>query len=168
MNDSAVKQAEILARYLTGPEKLAQVVSGLAETQLDTAPRPGSWTVRQIVHHLADGDDLWKGFIKQAIGNPGGEFSLAWYWSMPQDEWAARWQYAARDIEPSLALFRSIREHIGQLLETNPHAWHNKLTVQLPQGKSETVTIGEIVEMQAHHVEHHLSAIRDILRTSET
>jgi hypothetical protein len=36
------------------PKHLKQAIAGLTETQLDTPYRPGGWTVRQVVHHLAD------------------------------------------------------------------------------------------------------------------
>ena len=36
------------------PGHLATAVLGLNEAQLDTPYRPGGWTVRQVVHHVAD------------------------------------------------------------------------------------------------------------------
>ena len=36
------------------PERLRAAVNGLSETQLDTPYREDGWTVRQVVHHLAD------------------------------------------------------------------------------------------------------------------
>ncbi len=36
------------------PDAVSAAVSGLDETQLDTEYRPGGWTVRQTVHHIAD------------------------------------------------------------------------------------------------------------------
>jgi hypothetical protein len=36
------------------PAALDAVVRGLTEKQLDTAYRPGGWTVRQVVHHVPD------------------------------------------------------------------------------------------------------------------
>lgn len=36
------------------PSKLSSATAGLNEQQLDTPYRPGGWTVRQVVHHLAD------------------------------------------------------------------------------------------------------------------
>ncbi len=36
------------------PSKLREAVAGLTEDQIDTPYRPGGWTVRQTVHHLAD------------------------------------------------------------------------------------------------------------------
>lgn len=36
------------------PEQLREAVRSLSEHQLDTPYREGGWTVRQVVHHLAD------------------------------------------------------------------------------------------------------------------
>jgi uncharacterized damage-inducible protein DinB len=36
------------------PERLRAAVNGLNDSQLDTRYREGGWTVRQVVHHLAD------------------------------------------------------------------------------------------------------------------
>jgi len=36
------------------PTKIANAVEGLIDEQLDTPYRPGGWTVRQTVHHVAD------------------------------------------------------------------------------------------------------------------
>lgn len=36
------------------PEALREAVEGLSSEQLDTEYRPGGWTVRQVVHHVAD------------------------------------------------------------------------------------------------------------------
>ncbi len=36
------------------PERLRKAVKGLTDEQLDTRYRPGGWTLRQTVHHLAD------------------------------------------------------------------------------------------------------------------
>ena len=36
------------------PEKLRDAVEGLDDPQIDTPYRPEGWTVRQVVHHLAD------------------------------------------------------------------------------------------------------------------
>ena len=36
------------------PERLRAAVDGLSDAQLDTPYREGGWTVRQLVHHVAD------------------------------------------------------------------------------------------------------------------
>lgn len=36
------------------PARMRAAVAGLTDAQLDTPYRPGGWTVRQLVHHVAD------------------------------------------------------------------------------------------------------------------
>jgi hypothetical protein len=96
----ADSQTTIIARYADGPAQLEQALTGLHDADLDAPPAQGGWTIRQIVHHIVDGDDLWKPCIKAALGNEQGEFTLEWYWAVPQDTWADRWAYSGRPIGP--------------------------------------------------------------------
>jgi hypothetical protein len=155
-------QKDILSDYVNGPERLEAALAGLAEKDLDIALDEASWTIREIVHHLADGDDIWKVFIKQAMGNPRSEFTLEWYWEIPQVVWAEHWAYGKRAIEPSLALLRASRAQIGQLLEHSPEAWGKSLRVCWPNGEKQDVSVGWVVAMQARHVEGHIEEIRKI------
>src|SRR6201987_2607636 len=36
------------------PDRLRAAVNGLSDAQIDTPYREGGWTVRQLVHHVAD------------------------------------------------------------------------------------------------------------------
>jgi uncharacterized damage-inducible protein DinB len=152
----------ILARYADGPAQLEAALAGLSEADLDVALTDDAWTIRQIVHHVVDGDDLWKVAIKAALGNSRMLFSYLWYWDIPQDIWAESWNYAGRAVEPSLALFRANRRHIVQLLQTIPAAWERYTLITLPDGEEKSTTISYVVEMQAHHVTHHIDDIRRI------
>jgi uncharacterized damage-inducible protein DinB len=150
----------VMARYADGPRQLEAALADLPEGGLDVAERDDAWTIRQIVHHVVDGDDIWKVFVKRAAGNPGGRFDLQWYWDKPQDEWVQSWAYAVREIEPSLALFRANRAHIVQLLESLPAAWEQSLVVRWPNGEEHQVSVAWVVEMQAGHVPGHVDDIR--------
>ena len=163
MNEQVSNQSDIVASYAAGPDRLEAAVAGLSAADLDLSLGSDSWSIRQIVHHIADGDDIWTGFIKRAIGDPSGEFSLAWYWHMAQDEWAGRWAYRERAIEPSLALFRANRAHVVQMLAHRPEAWSNTLLIRWPDGEEEQTSVGWVVAMQARHVLGHLDDVRHIL-----
>jgi hypothetical protein len=160
MDDQLNDWEAIITRYADGPSELEAAIAGLSEGELDIAESDGTWTIRQIVHHIADGDDIWKVFVKRAIGNPGGEFDLQWYWAMPQDEWVKHWAYASREIEPSLALFRASRGHIVQLLEHIPEVWERSLLVRWPSGEEQEVKVAWVVKMQAEHILGHVDEIR--------
>ena len=48
-----------LTHLAEAPSKLRTAAAGLSDSQLDTRYRPGGWTVRQVVHHLADAQVNW-------------------------------------------------------------------------------------------------------------
>lgn len=48
------------------PERFRAAVAGLADAQLDTPYREGGWTVRQLVHHVADSH--MNGYIRLKLG----------------------------------------------------------------------------------------------------
>ncbi|MFZ1699777.1 MAG: putative metal-dependent hydrolase [Pyrinomonadaceae bacterium] len=47
-------QRENLQTIANLPSAVATSIAGLSDQQLDTEYRPGGWTVRQTVHHIAD------------------------------------------------------------------------------------------------------------------
>jgi len=153
----------VMSRYRQGPELLEDVVTGLQDALLDAVPSGGGWTIRQIVHHVADGDDIWKLAVKMAVGSEQNEFALAWYWSMPQQTWGDRWAYGRRSLDASLDLLKASRRHIVQLLESVPEAWHRAVAVRKRDGQVERVPVGFVIQMQADHVFHHIQRIRGIL-----
>ena len=152
----------MLAQYADGPAQLEGAIAGLAEAGLDAASSADSWSIRQIVHHVADGDDIWKTCIKMALGNSQGVFNLLWYWAMPQNAWAEKWNYAGRAIEPSLALFRANRCHVVQLMQQIPEAWEGHALLKQRDGQETEITVGEVIENQVRHVVQHVNDIRAI------
>ena len=155
-------QNEILKLFKQGPSILENALEGLSDNELDYSPSNGGWTIRQIVHHIADGDDLWKTCIKIALGNEQAEFNLKWYLALPQTEWANRWSYEKRSIDESLILFKAIRVHILQLLEYAPDAWTKSAKFRDSNGEIEIVPVGFVIQMQADHVVHHVNRILEI------
>jgi len=163
MNASLIDQDELLAKYENCPSQLEAAIIGLSEPNLDIRKSTESWTIRETIHHIADGDDMWKLFIKRAIGNPNGEYAFDWYWQVPQDEWAKHWHYQEKSIEPSLALFRANRNHIVQLLRHTPGALEKSLRVRWPTKLGEQeVKVRLIVEGQTQHALAHIAEIREI------
>ncbi len=153
-----------IARYREGPDLLEQTVKSLRDSQLDARPAGGGWSIREIVHHIADGDDIWKMGIKMAIGNEQAEFDLGWYSCLPQTTWGDRWAYGRRSIGVSLSMLRASREHVLQLLASVPEAWNRSVVVRTGKGEIEKVPVGFVIRMQADHVVHHLERIQAIIQ----
>jgi hypothetical protein len=154
---------EILARYEQGPRELDDVLAGQRETDLDLVRTPGEWTIRQMVHHISDGDDLWAMVIKAALAASGASYNQEWYSTdnacfVPLD-------YVGRSIEPALALFRATRAHIAQLLHHLPaDAWERYVMFKgNGMNKAAKVTVALAVLIQARHALEHIEEIREIL-----
>ena len=47
-------RAAAIGRLAALPGQARAAVAGLSDAQLDTRYRPDGWTIRQVVHHLAD------------------------------------------------------------------------------------------------------------------
>lgn len=59
--DLAARRAAI-ADLAALPARMRDAIAGLTDAQLDTPYRPAGWTVRQVVHHVADSH--MNGFIR--------------------------------------------------------------------------------------------------------
>ena len=152
----------ILRQYADGPSLLDSALAGLYETDLNLALSADSWTIRQIVHHIADGDDLWKTCIKIALGNSDALFSLQWLTTRTQMEWSESWAYSRRGIESSLALYRANRNHIVDLLEHNPGACERSIRFERPGKEEIRITVFDVVELHVNHLAEHIESIQAI------
>ena len=163
MTAMALDRLLVLSDYCVAPQRLAEVVADLDETELDRSLQPDTWTIRQIVHHIVDGDDLWSIGIKAALGSSTGIFTLQWYWEVPQTMWAEKWHYADRGVQSSLDLFRANRQHIAQLLGVVPEAWDQIITIQWAGREDKPASVAEMIGSQARHALEHIQEIEAIL-----
>lgn len=153
---------EILKQYADGPSLLDSALTGLSETDLDLALSADSWTIRQIVHHIVDGDDIWKTCIKMALGNSEVMFSLQWYTVRTQMEWSESWTYSRRGLESSLALYRANRDHIVDLLAHHPGAFERSIRFERPGKEEIRITVFDVVELHVDHLTEHIASIQAI------
>ena len=48
------RRAEFIQTITDLPKKINEAVKGLSDEQIDTPYRPGGWSVKQTIHHIAD------------------------------------------------------------------------------------------------------------------
>src|SRR5262245_33499039 len=85
---------EVLAEM---PDKLRQAVAGLTPQQEGTPEKPGKWSVRQVVQHLAD-SELVGGFrFRMVMAHDAPELP-----AYDQDLWAERLGYQDSDLATAL------------------------------------------------------------------
>ncbi len=151
---------EALKRYAEGPDLLEAALAGLSEGDLDACSEDG-WSLRQIVHHVADADSMWMANVRIAIISPGARVGLGWH---PGNRGIAdALRYAHRLVGPAMALFRATREHIAQMLSGIDDAEDGFIiVVDLPEWaevREEKITVGEYIRGLARHVDEHVREI---------
>ena len=145
------QQIETLRRL---PERLRAAVSGLSAAQIDTPYREGGWTVRQVVHHLAD-----------SHANSVIRFKLAltedWPTIKPYDEaaWARLADSAALAIDGSLVFLDALHARWVALLESLTDADFEKGFVHPENGRQ---TLGMALAIYDWHSRHHVAHITSL------
>jgi uncharacterized damage-inducible protein DinB len=101
------------------PEEVRAATEGLSDAQLDTPYREGGWTVRQVVHHLADND--LHGYVRcrRAVTEETPRVS-----SFDPDVWAALDDARQGALAPSLAMIEGVHTRWAHLLRSlDPADW---------------------------------------------
>ena len=139
------------------PSRLRNAVRGLDDEQLDTPYREGGWTVREIVHHLADGHSFSVLCARMALAQD-------WPNAMPVDgdAWATQRDYAA-PVEWSLQLIEALHARWGMLLRSLSDEQWQRGYLYSRLGR---LTIEKATLVYAWHSRHHVAQITT-LRTKE-
>lgn len=164
MYDPDVNKA--LEAYAAGPDMLKSALAGLSGEDLDRPGIQGGWTIREIVHHLADTDVRQTNYTKVALVSSGSTIEFDWH---PGNRSIARsLGYGRLPVEPSLTLFRANREHFSRILRAIPPAWDYYINVkESREAEGYKVTVAEWVEGMARHLQEHLQEIAEIRKQWE-
>ncbi len=163
MSKLTASQKETLALFKSGAEKLERAINGLSEKELDYCLAPGEWTIRQIVHHVAEDGDAWSMTIKRALATPG---VLVNPYGFPSNEvWANALAFDKRPISVALSLFKAHRQVMAELAAYFPDKWEQNVTYPSSKGKEiKSISVGQIIRMLGEHLEEHLATIDAIKR----
>lgn len=93
------------------PQALREAVAGLTDEQLDTPYREGGWTVRQVVHHLADAHLNNYVRVRLALTE---ETPLPKPWN--EQLWAELPDARLAPVDVSLRLFEAVHQRWEMLL----------------------------------------------------
>ncbi len=139
------------------PRQLRAAVANLNDSQLETPYRPGGWTVRQTVHHLADGHMNAYIRFKLALTEPEPLVK-----TFEETEWAEL-PDSKLPIEVSLRLIESLHERWSVVLQ-NMQPVDFSRTLRHPQ--LGVVDLDRYLALYAWHGKHHVAHISG-LRTRE-
>lgn len=151
---------EVRARAIDGiatlPARMRNAVHALDDRRLDTPYRPGGWTVRQLVHHVADSH--MNGFIRIKLALTEETPTIK-----PYDEKAfAALGDTRLPIEISLRLLESLHARWAAVYETMTAEQFGRSFFHPELG--ETMTLDRHAEMYAWHSRHHVAHITELRR----
>jgi hypothetical protein len=145
------KRREWMATITALPRDLERALADLPADALDTPYREGGWTVRQVVHHLADshGNALFR--MKLALTEESPAIK-----TYEEQLWAELPDGRAADLAPSLAILSGVHARMTVLLESlTPDQWARE--ARHPQWGA--ITVEWLLQMYAWHCRHHLGHI---------
>ena len=112
---------------------------------------PGKWSVRFILHHLADAETVLSDRIRRTISKPRSVL-----WAFDQDAWASGLDYAKMPLDLSRQIYEATRAGIIHLATE-----HYDRSGHLEFVHSETGlrTLKDEFDKVAAHNKHHLDQI---------
>jgi len=143
-------RAAFIAAIESAPAALRRAVEGLSEEQLDTRYR--NWTIRQIVHHIADSHINSYIRFKWALTE-----ELPTIKAYDEGRWAALDDSRTGDIQAPLALLEGLHARWSQLLRTMTEDQFGRCFIHPETGK--TVSLSAALCSYAWHCRHHTAQI---------
>jgi uncharacterized damage-inducible protein DinB len=135
--------------------RLRAAVSGLSDSELDTPYRQEGWTVRQVVHHVAD-----------SHANCYIRFKLAltedWPTVKPYDEvaWANLPDSRRLPVDVSLSMIEALHLRWVGLLEAMSEEDFNKGYVHPEQGRQNLAKVLALYDWHSRHHTAHITSLR--------
>jgi DinB family protein len=124
----------------------------LDDRDLTRTYAPGKWSVRYILHHLADSETVFFDRIRRVLSEPRPVL-----WVMDQDAWAKGLDYSEVPLDIAGQVYQSVRNAIiyyaGVHYEQHGH-------LEWVHSVDGVRTLRDEFDKVAAHNEHHLSQIR--------
>jgi len=137
------------------PAQLAAVVNRLDDARLDTPYGPGKWTIRQVVHHLADSH--MNAFIRMKLALTEDTPTVKTY---DQERWAETVEACAMPIAPSMSIITGLHERWAAMLNEVAEADWQRPVHHPERG---TLVLDDFLHIYSNHCTKHLGHITDLV-----
>ncbi|WP_026575539.1 YfiT family bacillithiol transferase [Bacillus sp. UNC438CL73TsuS30] len=135
------------------PRLLRDAVKDLDNEQLNTPYRSGGWTVRQVIHHLADSH--MNAYVRFKLALTEEKPVIKTY---DETKWAELSDYTL-PIDISLSLLEALHQRWTSLLRSLSPTDMEKAFIHPDSGE---VSVGKNIGIYAWHGRHHLAHITSL------
>jgi hypothetical protein len=148
---AANARPELIDQLAAAAALLRQAVAGLDDKQLDTPYRPEGWTIRQVVHHMADSHANM--YLRLRFALTENQPTIK-----PYDEklWAELSDARSLPVEPSLALLDNLHQRCVALMGSLSEQDWSRAFVHPEVG---VVHLDSVLAGYAWHGRHHTAHI---------
>lgn len=157
----SISKEEMLAEWITSleelPQRLTSLVKPLSEEQLETPYRPEGWTVRQVVHHIADSHHHSYTRFKWALTENSPLIK-----AYEEKEWSNLFDAQTAPIQLSLVYIGALHAKLVYLLKGISKDDLQKQYLH-PEGNV-AVTVRENIAKYAWHGNHHYTQIANLVK----
>ncbi|MGM0877288.1 MAG: YfiT family bacillithiol transferase [Bacillota bacterium] len=135
------------------PELLKMTLEGLSHPLIDTSYRPGGWTVRQVVHHLADSH--MNSYIRFKLALTEEKPMIKVY---DEKTWANLSDSTQMPLDISIQLLESLHKRWSHLLRSmspndfDKSFYHPEMKIQIPLSTN--------LALYSWHGKHHIEHIK--------
>jgi hypothetical protein len=130
----------------------------VSDEQLARSYGSGKWSVRFILHHLADAETVLFDRIRRIISEPRQVL-----WAFDQDSWARGLDYSRMPLDLSRRIYDSVRA--GVIYQARLH-YDRSGHLEFIHSETGIRTLRAEFDKVASHNEHHLEQIDSALRGS--
>ncbi|HKS05451.1 MAG TPA: putative metal-dependent hydrolase [Gemmatimonadaceae bacterium] len=143
-----------IAHITALPKSIRDAVAGLSDAQLDTPYRDGGWTVRQVVHHVADSHVNAYCRVRLALTEDSPTIK-----PYAEDKWAQLLDARTQPVAISLSMLDAVHGRWVTLLNS---LGNDQFARRFNHPESGPSTIDGLVALYSWHGRHHTAHITEL------
>jgi len=128
----------------------------LDDASLARTYQPGKWTVKFLLHHLADAETVLFDRIRRVISEPRQVI-----WAFDQDAWSQGLDYSGMPLEISQRMYDAVRSGVIYQARLN---YEKNGHLEYVHSEAGIRALKDEFDKVAWHNEHHLAQIETALR----
>jgi hypothetical protein len=151
MSLTSADRRALIAQYEGGPARLRAALLAVPSEALKWRPRPGEWSVHEVVCHCADSETNAASRIRYVVAEKSP--TVLGY---DQDRWAVTLDYHHHPLDPALAVVDAVRANTAVFIRGLPdEAWQREGR----HTESGRYTAEDWLRIYAEHLEGHAAQI---------
>jgi len=157
----STKMDTLIANFTGALDDFDAALEQIPESGLDWREGGEGWSVRQIIHHVAEDCNVYTFIIESALATPGCKFTFG---EFPGNEpWADHLAWDTRPVETALELMHVHRKFIAEMVSLFPDRLENEVHYFNDEGKElGKGNVENMLTMLTEHMQEHTATIQRI------